>query len=36
MNTNGSQVNKYVNHFLLKEFGKVLEIGTIYCQYEDN
>ena len=34
-NTNGSQVNRYLNHFLLKEFGKVLETGTIYCEYED-
>ena len=31
----GSRINKYVNHFLLKEFGKVLEIGSLYCEYED-
>lgn len=31
----GSKVNQYVNHFLLKEFGKVLETGSLYCEYED-
>lgn len=31
----GSKINQYVNHFLLKEFGKVLETGSLYCEYED-
>lgn len=34
-NPYGSKVNRYVNLFLLKEFGKVLETGSLYCEYED-
>jgi hypothetical protein len=34
-NPHGSKINQYVNHFLLKEFGKVLETGSLYCEYED-
>lgn len=33
---NGSKLNRYVNHFLLKEFGKVLESSDLYCEFEDN